>query len=279
MAVGGDEGRAFDAVERRSAGSAPAPPSATRLEREAEALGRRRHALQLAPALLRGGKPQAADGFHSTAWPVSASIFDRARRSICISRVRLRFSAAGRRARRRARSSRGSGRLLEKDDVALAELREMVGDRAADGAAADNDDTGMGGKHANLRSGVGPSPTPLILRREPKASLEGRNPARAAILTREAGEGDPRRRWRGKPTHRAWDRPLHHASHGPPSPVAARRRRKALVRASRLAALAPQHEGICGSRAGDRQRCISPRYQSRNWATLRSRYFENGPGT
>ena len=41
---------------------------------------------------------------------------------------------------------------------------------------------------------------------------------KGVILTREAGEGDRRSRWRGRPRCRAWVCPLHHASHGPPPP-------------------------------------------------------------
>src|SRR3954470_10130875 len=91
---------------------------------------------------------------------------------------------------------------------------------------------------------LGPSPPPLTLSREPKASLEGRNPPTQRSSPAKRGR-DRRRRWRGKAHAPRVGSPPPPCFAWFPSPVAARRRRKALVRASRLATLAPQHEEIC----------------------------------
>jgi hypothetical protein len=187
MPVGRDEHRALDAVERDQREQLPGFCGRQRLEFEAEAARRRRHALELAPALLRGCEPQAPDRLPLDRL-AGVGLDFRVERGAVLHQARevaLRAQLPDEPRRVPGRAVRQPA-LLEEHDVALAELGEVIGDRAADRAATDDHDARMGRKHATLSArGIGSA----------------------------------------------------------------------------------------------RQRCISARYQSRKCATLRSRYFENGPGT
>src|SRR4051794_5164916 len=72
------------------------------------------------------------------------------------------------------------------------------------------------------RSGRG-SPA-IALHHDPHAealsadSLKARSPGSSPGAQR-GGRGTAEGGGGGKPTHRAWERPLHHASHGPPPPL------------------------------------------------------------
>ena len=140
-AVVGHEHRAHDAVERDQREFLLRLLGAERVQVEVEAARRRRHALELAPALLGGGKAQAADGLpfrrlarlgFQPSVELGAVLHQLGEVALAAQLAHEAGGVPGRAVREAA--------LLQNDDVALAELGEMIGDGAADGATANNDD-------------------------------------------------------------------------------------------------------------------------------------------
>ena len=113
------------------------------LHLEAEALGRRRLALDLGPALGVAGEPQAAIALPAGGEPGLGlePVVERDRIAEQLGDVgvgaKLADEAGG-------MPGRAGGELaaLEQQDLADAHLGEMIGGRAADDAAADDDDLG-----------------------------------------------------------------------------------------------------------------------------------------
>ncbi len=151
-AVVGHEHRADDAVGRGQREFVVRFLGRERVKVEIEAARRRRHALELAPALLGGGEPQAADGLPfrrlaglglELAVELGAVLHQAGEVALAAQLADQARGMPGRAVRQPA--------LLQHQHVLLAELAQVVGDRAAHRTAADHDDAGLAWK-AHARS-------------------------------------------------------------------------------------------------------------------------------
>ena len=150
LAVGRQEGRAHHVAHLHQRPDSQRFLGCHELHLEAERLGRGRLSLDLDPALRVAGEPQAAVSF-----PASRLASFRLEPVVERDRVAEKLCDVGARselpdeARRVPGGARRKLSPLEQDHVLLAHPGKMIGDRAADDAAADDDDLGRGRKLAH----------------------------------------------------------------------------------------------------------------------------------
>lgn len=151
-AVVGHEHRTDDTVGRSQRELLLCLLGRQRMQLEVKASRRRRHALELAPALLGGGEPQAADrlpfsclaGLGLELAVELGAVLHQARE------VALAAQLADQAGGVPSRAVRQPG-LLQHQHVLLAELAEVIGDGTAHRTAADHDDAGLA-RQAHARS-------------------------------------------------------------------------------------------------------------------------------